>query len=188
MEEETTTEIWKDIPGYENFYQISNIGRVKSLKRKVKKLYGYKTISEKILKPIKNSKGYFIVNLYKENKMKSMKLHRLVAEAFIDNPENLPQINHKNERKEDNRVTNLEFCDARYNTNFGTRNERAGIAISKVNTNNPKRSKAVKCIETNQIYPSTMEVSRRFGFNPSCIAKCCRGEIKSSYKLHWKYV
>lgn len=185
---EEINEEWRDIPGYEGIYKISNTGKVKSLERKVKKLYGYKTISEKILKPIKDSRGYLIVNLCKENKMKSMKLHRLVASTFLTNPNNLPQINHKNEIKEDNRVTNLEYCDARYNTNFGSRNKRAGIAISKVNTNNPKRSKAVLCIETNQIYPSTMEVQRQFGFNSSDIAKCCRGEIKSSHKLHWQYV
>lgn len=157
-----TNEEWRYIPGFEGLYKVSNKGEVKSLN------YNH-TGKEKILKPIKDSKGYFIVNLYKENKMKSMKLHRLVAEAFLTNPLNLPQINHKNEIKEDNRVENLEYCDSRYNTNFGTRNER----VSKANINNPKCSKKVLCIESGVIYPSTKEIQRQLGFSHSQISCCC---------------
>ena len=174
---EETNEIWKDIPEYENLYQVSSLGRVKSLNY-------LHTRNEKILKPIKDINGYMKVNLCKENKRKAIKIHRLVCEAFLNNPNNLPQINHKNEIKEDNRVENLEFCDAKYNVNFGSRTERS----SKANTNNPKRSKKIICIETGKIYHNARDIQRQFGFNQASIQRCCVGKQKSSYGLHFKYV
>ena len=174
MEEETTTEIWKDIPEYESLYQISSLGRVKSLK------FG----KERILKPIKNNKGYFVLNLLKDGKPKNMKVHRLVAQAFLNNPFNLPQINHINEIKEDNRLENLEYCDNIYNSNYGTRNER----VSKSNINNSKRSKQVICIETCKIYPSTADVHRQLGFSQSSISACCIGKRNTCGGYHWQYV
>lgn len=107
-------EIWRDIKDYEGLYQVSNLGRVKSLK------YG----KEKILKGYKYRGGYLRVDLYKERKVKHFPIHRLVASAFINNPNNLPQVNHKDEDKTNNCAENLEYCDSSYNTNFGTRNER----------------------------------------------------------------
>ena len=189
MTEETTTEIWKTIDGCPN-YQVSSMGRVKSIKRKVKKWNGYRTLSERILKPRKNRYGYLQLSLYKENKKKTMLVHRLVADAFLTNPLNLPQINHKNEIKEDNRVTNLEFCDASYNNNFGSRNERAGKSISKAKKGifNTKHSKAVICIETGEIYPSLSEVHRQLGFSTAHICDCCNGKRNISCGYHWKYV
>lgn len=109
-------EIWKDITGYEGLYQVSNLGRVKSTQ------YFHGT-NERILKPISTHNGYFRVHLRKDGKLKTFKIHRLVAEAFIPNPDNLPQINHKDEDKTNNRVDNLEWCSARYNCNYGGRNE-----------------------------------------------------------------
>ena len=157
-------EIFKEIEGYEGLYQISNLGNVKSLK------FG----KERTLKPAKDKGGYLYVGLCKEGKRKNHYIHRLVARAFLPNPNNYPIINHKNEIKTDNRVENLEFCDAKYNINYGTAIE--------------KRSKQVLCVETGVIYPSTMEVQRQFGFSQGYISSACNGRYKQAYGFHWCYV
>ena len=105
-------EVWKDIPGYETLYQVSNFGRVKSYERNGTK--------GGILKPTKNKLGYMRIGLSKSNKKNYFSVHRLVALTFIPNPYNLPIINHKNEIKHDNRVENLEWCTHEYNNNYGT--------------------------------------------------------------------
>ena len=106
-------EIWKDKKNYEGHYQVSNFGRVKSIK------FG----KEKILKQSIRH-GYYCVVLSKNGILKNYFVHRLVAEAFIDNPDNLPQVNHKDECKTNNIVSNLEWCDRKYNINYGTRTEK----------------------------------------------------------------
>lgn len=115
-------EIYKDIKGYEGLYQVSNYGRVKSLNYR-------RTGKERLLKQILHTNGYFYVRLYKSNKWFS--IHRLVAETFIPNPENLPCVNHKDEVKTNNHVDNLEWCTNEYNLNFGSRNERISETLSK---------------------------------------------------------
>ena len=110
-------EIWKDIQGYEGKYQVSNLGRVKSLNY-------HRSGKERILKYLINTRGYLTTMLYKNGIGKNVRINRLVAQAFIENPENLPEVNHIDEDKTNNRVGNLEWCSHEYNTNFGTRNER----------------------------------------------------------------
>ncbi len=111
-------EIWKDIEGYEGKYQASNLGNVRSL--------NYRKTSElKLLKQKTDGNGYKRVNLYKDGKRKNCRVHRLVAIAFLPNPNNLPVVNHKDEDKTNNNVNNLEWCTQEYNLNYGTRNERA---------------------------------------------------------------
>lgn len=115
-------EIWKDIAGYEGLYQVSNVGRVRSLKRSVfvRNRNKYKTLKGSIKTgcyELKN--GYHVVSLYKDGIGKRFFTHRLVAVAFLENPLNLPQVNHKDENKKNNSVDNLEWCDAKYNTNYG---------------------------------------------------------------------
>ena len=106
-------EIWKDCKGYEGKYQVSNFGRV------------WNANNQRYLKPWISKGGYYLVNLISKNgKIKHESIHRLVAIAFIDNPCNYPQVNHKDEDKTNNRVDNLEWCDSKYNNNYGTRNER----------------------------------------------------------------
>lgn len=110
-------EIWKPIANFEN-YEISNYGRVKSLN------YNHAN-QERILVPEVTKKGYLRICLSKNNIKYKFRIHRLVAEAFIQNPDNLPQVNHKDEDKINNCVDNLEWCDNKYNNNYGTKIERA---------------------------------------------------------------
>ena len=104
-------ENWRPIKGYEGFYDISSFGRVKSIERKVSNGHGLVLLHERFLKPNILAKGYFQVTLYNGKTRKSFQVHRLVAEAFIPNENNYPQINHKNGNKQDNCVENLEWCD-----------------------------------------------------------------------------
>lgn len=120
-------EIWKDIPKFENYYQVSNLGRIKSKTRKVNvriKNNNHRTVKRQLITPAKTRDGYLKVSLSKDHKRYYFRVHRLVAQVFIPNPDNLPQINHIDENKENNRVDNLEWCDAKYNCNYGGRNSK----------------------------------------------------------------
>ena len=124
-------EEWKDIVGYEGMYMVSNLGRVKSIERIITysdgRVYKY---HEKILKQSVN-KGYMKVTLSKNSKVTSKKVHRLVAEAFLSNKNNYPQVNHKDECTTNNNIDNLEWCSQEYNNNYGTRIERIKKKINK---------------------------------------------------------
>ena len=175
-------ETWKAIAGYEGLYEVSDLGRIKSLK------YG----KEKILKPRKNTRGYLHVVLCKDGKAKNSKVHRLVAEAFIPNPNNLATVNHKDEVKTNNTVVNLEWMSQKDNTNYGTRNKRAGEAISKANINNPMFSKQVQMLDksTGELlatFPSLMEAERVTGIAQPNISSCCLGKRKSTGGYKWRY-
>ena len=178
-------EEWRDVPGYESLYQVSSLGRVKSMERKVWNGKVYGAHRERILKPIKNSDGYLQVVLFKGGIRKGIKIHRLVCDAFLPNPYNLQEVNHINEDKEDNRLENLEWCSHIYNCNFGTRNERA----AKAKTNSIKLSKKVKCLETDIVYPSMQEAERQLGFSHSQISSCCNKKYgyKTVKGLHFEY-
>ena len=105
-------EIWKDIIGFEGIYEISNLGRIRRIK------------TGRILSTRRSDDWYITVTLYKDKKRYGKSLHRLVSEAFISNPDNLPEVNHRDEDKTNNRVDNLEFCDHKYNVNYGTIKDR----------------------------------------------------------------
>lgn len=173
-------EIWKDVIGYEGLYQVSNLGRVKSLGNGGSK--NSKFSSERILKTCE-IKGYLRVTLSKDGKQKQYSVHRLVALAFLPNPYNLPMVNHKDECKTNNACSNLEWCSVKYNNNYATRIQR----IAESQTNYPKFSKKVICIETGKIYPSTHQVERELGFANSHISSACLGKLKSAYGFHWRY-
>ena len=167
-----TTEIWKDIKGYEGLYQISNLGRVKSAINRSNHKH------ELILKPIKDRDGYYRVHLYKKSKLTTYFIHKLVAETFIPNPDDLPIVNHKDEDKTNNCMNNLEWCTVRYNNSYGNRL----INISKTS------GKPVQCVETGLIYHSIKEAGRQTGIDYSSIAKNCRGKRSVAGSYHWKYV
>ena len=183
-------EIWKDIEGYEGFYQISDLGRVRSLERDVFSPNGIvmRHIEEKILVPALNGRGYLFVVLHKNGKKKNIKVHRLVAEAFIPNPENKSQINHKNEVKTDNFVDNLEWCDAQYNINFGTRIERQKQTFKdNCKSGKIKRVKKVFCVELNKTFDYAKSAEEELGVCWKSIGKVCRGKLKTAGGFHWRY-
>lgn len=114
-------EEWRVVPGYEGLYEVSNTGRVRSFDRYVKYSNGQIHLHKgKVLSPGKNTKGYLFVILTCNRKRKTINVHRLVAIAFLPNPDNLPEVNHIDEDKTNNRVENLEWCDRNYNLNYGT--------------------------------------------------------------------
>ena len=173
-------EVWRDIKEYEGCYQVSDLGRVKSLNY-------LHTGKERVLVGIKDKYGYLSVSLCKDGKIKHYLLHRLVAQTFIPNPDNLPQINHKDEDKTNNAASNLEWCDRKYNNNYGTRNER----VAKGLRNHPNKSKTVSqyTIDGTLVgsYPSTNEAERQTGYSNGNISACCRGKMKQAYGFVWKY-
>lgn len=116
--------MWKDIEGFEGIYQISDRGEVKSLKRTAPTQYGYRTVRERVLKPTHSEYGYPLVRLSKDNQCRTFLVHRLVAKAFIPNPDNLPCINHKDANPNNNCVDNLEWCTHKYNSNYYICKER----------------------------------------------------------------
>lgn len=166
-------EEWRDIEDYPN-YQVSNLGRVKSLGND-------KNRKEKILKGGKNIWGYLYVSLWKEGKGKNYTIHKLVAQSFLDNPNNLLEINHIDEDKTNNCVENLEYCDRSYNNNFGTRNKRASASCRKPILQFSKEGEFIKK------WNSIVEVKKDLGFNQSNISSCCRGRYKTAYGFIWKY-
>ena len=180
-------EIFKDIKDLEGKYQVSNFGQILSLN------YNH-TGKPKLLKPRKDKIGYLTICIFKDRKKKNFKIHRLVAEAFLPNLDNLPCVNHKDENKENNFVGtpendykdgNLEWCTYEYNINYGTRNEKA----SKAKTNGKLSKKVLQFTLTGEFvreYPSMMEAQRN-GFFQSAVSACCRGE-KPQYKgFRWEY-
>ena len=170
-------EIWKNVEGYQDYF-VSNLGRVKSTK--------YKT--ERILKPVYNKNGYLYVSLYYNGKIKTCKIHRLVAKAFIPNPSGLPQINHIDENPHNNVVSNLEWCSAKYNNNFGSRKSRAIKAL----LNRSDLSRPVKQLSLNgevlAIYPSLSEAARNSGLSVHPIWKSANGITKNPRTFRWEYI
>lgn len=173
----TNNEIWKDIKGYNGKYQISNMGNVKSMWRNNQ--YKSQIGTPKTLKKYKHKQGYMVVFLTNNGETKQCFIHRLVAEAFIPNPDNLPQVNHKNEIKNDNRVENLEWCTGKYNSNYGTRVERHKTMISK-----PIMQFTLDGIFVKE-YKSATEASKETGYNASYIRMVCNGTRPQAYNYKW---
>ena len=169
-------EVWKDILGFEGHYQVSNLGRVKSIKFR----------TERILKPANNGYGYLFVKLCKNGEQKKFKVHRLLCQAFLPNPNNLPDVNHKDENPSNNRVENLEWCDCKYNNNYGSHNQKV---FEK--TTNGKLSKPVLQYTKDGIFvkewKSTHDVERILEYAHSYISACCLGKRKSANGFVWKY-
>lgn len=168
-----------DIKDFEG-YQVSNYGRVKSLERYVyNSRYGKQHIKEKILKVFKDKGGYLKCALCKSGKCKMYFIHRLVAEAFISNPDNLPCVNHKDENKENNYVDNLEWCTIEYNNKYGTGNRRRGKSNIGTHINHQSLSKSVAqySLDGNliKIWPSAKEIQRELGYKHQNINLCCKG-------------
>lgn len=168
-------EIWKslDFLGYPD-YEISNFGNVKSLN------YNH-TGKERLLKPRKDKGGYMRVLLCKNGKGKNFRVHRLVAMTFLENPNNLSCVNHKDENKDNNHVNNLEFCTHEYNNNYGTRNERAIKKISKAILQYSLIGEFVK------EWSSIKQASKELNINQSNISGCCKHKLKTCGNFIWRY-
>ncbi len=165
-------EIWMPVVGFEGLYEVSNLGRVKSLKRN--------TTSGGIMKTNIN-KGYEYVHLCKNGKHYNGKVHRLVAEAFLPNPQYKREVNHKDENKLNNSLANLEWATRKENSNYGTGAERAAQKC---------RKKIVQLdMDGNELHlwDSSLAIERTLGFAASNIRTVCIGKAKSAYGFRWKH-
>lgn len=186
-------EIWKDIEEFKGYYQVSNLGRIRSLDRCIK--YSDGTVREykgKIINSHKNKNGYVATGLKKDGKVFTRYNHRLVATAFIKNEYNYPCINHKDEIRSNNVVENLEWCTYKYNNNYGSCKEKR-----KINTDYKNRklgNRNIKSIyqydiEGNLIkkYESAKEIFDTLGYSKDGIRKCCNNDIKTYKSFVWQY-
>lgn len=158
-------EIWKDIKGYEGLYQVSNLGRVKS--------------NKKILSPSKTE--YLKVSLSKNGVQSTYYIHRLVAQTFIDNKNNLTHVNHIDENKYNNNVNNLEWCDNKYNINYG--NAQKKKAKSQLRYNVIQKDNKGNIIK---IWESASQVATMLNYKKETIRKSCRKGLKN-YGYFWEY-
>lgn len=194
MNEYDATEIWAKIKGYEGVYSVSSLGRVR-------REHGFRdggccgiaNVKERILKPT-CQRGYLYVGLSLCGKLKRKQIHRLVAEAFIPNPDNLPQVNHKDENKQNNAVENLEWCTEKYNVNYGCHNEKISksrqseICKKQLREAMEKTKKKVMCVDTGKVFESTTEAERYTGAKHSNISYACLGKIKRAGGYKWTYI
>ena len=189
-------EVWKSIDGFGN-YMVSNLGNVKSIERLAfhpRARRGVATKREHLLKPFLNHKGYPMVKLYHNTKTKTIAIHRLVAGAFIENPHSLPQVNHKDENKQNNNVDNLEWCTNDYNVHYGTVIRRRGESIK--NSEAHKRYSERRCKKVAQlddknnilkVWKSVVSAEDD-GFYSDGVIACCKGR-KQTYKGYkWQYI
>ena len=184
-------EVWKDIKGYEGLYQVSNEGRIKSLPKKWScgDRNSTRYHDSIIMKQSLDEKGYKMVCLSKNGKSTTKKVHKLVANAFIENTDNLPQVNHKDENKENNYIhinedgsvnlekSNLEWCTAKYNVRYGTRMERVSKKVYQYTMDG----------ELVKIWSSTAECGRN-GFSQTKVSDCCNGGYYSESRGKWHTV
>lgn len=192
-------EIWKDIKGYEEMYQVSNLGRIRSLDRYVrhKKIGSIRLIKGKIMSPtISKSTGYLTTTLYKQGKGKQVTIHRLVAEAFIFNPTDKPEVNHINGIRSDDRVENLEWVNRRENQLHAYRVLKRGYKL-------PTKEQRKKYLDTlgkeiiqyelqiiikeKARYNSIREAERQTGIVHTSISKCCRHKQEKAGGYIWRY-
>lgn len=183
-------EVWKDIPNYEGLYQISNLGNVKSL------CFGARNIKKsnivKLLHQSRNNLGYHKVQLYKDGKSKMFYVHRLVAMSFIPNPDNKPQINHKDGNKDNNTIDNLEWVTSKENLRHAVETGLRQPSQMKGRTGKlNKMSKIIYQYDMDGNYIAThygiSEAARTLNCNTSTIGECLRGKNKTACGFLWKY-
>lgn len=185
-------EIWKTVDGFEG-YEVSNLGFVRSKKRIItihRKPRAYtRRQNEIILTPNVDKDGYFGVTLYNNQSKKGVhfRISRLVAMAFIPNPNNLPLVNHKDLNRKNNVVNNLEWCDSVYNANYMDAPKRRGMARRNNDTQSKRVCQFLKDGSLVKEYPSMSEASRITGINVSHICQTCLGNYKSAGGFQWRY-
>ena len=169
--------LWKEIPDTDGKYLISTDGEVMAISRRVKFGNVYRWTKTKLLTQRDNGKGYLELEFLGKHRY----IHRLVAEAFIPNPQNLPQVNHKDENKSNNCVENLEWCDRVYNTNYGT-----GIERSKEKRFGDRF--VVINLDTGEVYQTPKDASRASGIHNDSISRVCKGKSKTAGGYRWRYL
>ena len=176
-------EVWKACPDYEGLYEVSNLGRIRSVDRIVFRNGIPMELKGKVLSPVRQWSGHLNVCVCKDGSQKKIRLHRYIARAFIPNPFSLPEVNHKDENPANNRADNLEWCDHKYNMNYGTIVERR---LKKVSRPVVQMTKDGMDIAT---FCSTREAERVTGIFHHNIAKCARGEChyKTAGGYKWRY-
>lgn len=187
-------EIWKDIKGYEGYYQISNKGRIKSLPRFRKARNNYVS-KEKILKPAENSKGYFRVLLKTNNKNNRFFVHRLVAEHFLEKEKGKNIVNHLDCNPHNNVVSNLEWTTLKGNSEYMKelgRNKRTKQWLNRLQKSlNEKMGKKVLGTEINGnkiLKFDSVNSTKKYGFQPSCVSCCCNKKRISHKGFVWKFI
>lgn len=175
-------EIWKPIDGYEGLYEVSNHGNVRSLDRYVMDKGNPSLRKGRLISACDNGHGYKYVTLYKDGKQKHKHVHRLVAEAFVDNPNNLNEVNHLDFDKSNNVSTNLEWCSRQYNMhhaliNGKLSNEQNYIPIAKINLDGFVIDK----------FDSIVDAAESVSGVPQNIGHCCRHTVMSMYGYYWEY-
>lgn len=192
-------ELWKDIKNYEGLYQISNYGRVKALEKSVWTGKYFKYYPEIILKLTSDKDGYLCITLHKDGKAKSFKVHRLVAEAFIPNPDNKPTVNHKNGDKTKNYVDNLEWMTNKENTAHARRTGlmkenqygKNNYMYGKYGKDNPNSISVIQIDKnTNNVikeFYSIIDAQREININATHIIDVCKGRRKTAGGYKWKY-
>lgn len=178
-------EIWKDIPGYEGLYQVSNLGNVKGLpSRRVYSDGRVHYYPERVLKQHTIRRNNKQVCLTVGGNHRSFRVHRLVAMAFLPNPNNYDQVNHKDENPSNNNIDNLEWCSAEYNLNYGTRNKRASESRGKVVLQYSFDGELLR------EFSGAREAARQMGLEANCganIQNCCNGKRRSAYGYVWQW-
>ena len=177
-------EIWKDVVGYEGYYQVSNLGRVRSLDRVITDKRGVVKNHKGFVKKLTpGNHGYMTAELSRDGKHTRCLVHRLVAEAFIPNKENLPSINHKDENKHNNHVGNLEWCTHKYNNGYGTAPDRTRDKIRELGQMRAVVQLSLSGEKINE-YESISDASRKTGVSLHGIWKAANG----GYNAHGKWV
>ena len=188
-------EEWRSVAGYEGIYEVSNLGNVRSLDRLNGR--GFR-IKGQNMKPVTNQKGYLRVGLSLNNVQSLKSIHRLVAQAFIPNPDNKPQVNHIDENKQNNHVDNLEWVTNRENALHGTKiarnsantNYRKKVANTDYSLIGEKQAKPVTATNIKsgeKIKFKSMQEAHRHGFHPSAICRCCKGQLQQYKGFTWEY-
>lgn len=175
--ENSVPEIWKTVDGYEGLYEVSNQGKIRSLMHN-----GKKRKEPYIMNPHIQKNGYAYVGLWKDGKARVFRFHRVVAKSFIPNPNNLPCVNHIDENKANNKVSNLEWCTIKYNDNYGTKNKRTSmkksIPVGKYDENGNLLKK----------YYGLNEAARQEGLSVGNICEVCNGRRKHTGGYIWRFL
>lgn len=175
-------EIWRDIQGFEGFYQVSNMGRVRSRDRLIVYSNGrHRHFKGQLIRPVKTNSGYWQIRMKKNERVTHEYVHRLVAKAFIPNPKGLPEINHKDENRLNNQVANLEWTDRLGNINYGNRSKKFAVSRGFKVGQFTLDGKLIRA------YYSTHEAGRH-GYCQASVSKCARGKSKSYKGYIWKYL